>query len=548
MVRRDASLPPEGYAVRITPAGAVEVRAKDDAGAFYAQATLTQLAREHEGRLPVGEVEDWPELGVRGVMLDISRDKVPTMATLKDLIDRLAAMKINQLQLYSEHTFAYRDHEAVWRTASPLTSAEIRELDEFCRARFVELVPNQNCLGHWDRWLRHDRYRPLAIAPDGYDHHGRHRAPTTLDPAKPEAMTLVRSLLAELLPNFTSNRVHVGLDEPWELSHDRVDDYVAWVRSLRAAPELEGKEMLMWGDIVAGRPDVLAALPDGITLCEWGYDAGHIWDQRGTAYTAGGRTWWACPGTSSWITILGRWANMTANIAEAAAAAARHGAGGLLNTDWGDLGHLQYLPVSEPGFAWGAAMAWGREANADLDLPAALDAQVFADTAGVVGSVLRDLGDVYLSVSPQFPNLSTLVLHLYYPQLQLGRSFTEDLQPAELDAAIGALDDVVTRLSKAAIERDDANLVIDELRCGAALVRLLATDAKARLEADGWLASVPEPKRLRLADDLEPLIAEHRRLWLARNRPGGLDDSAAWLENLAHCYRTGETDLTWGGW
>ena len=37
-------------------------------------------------------------------MLDISRDKVPTMATLFHLIDRLAGWKINQLQLYIEHT------------------------------------------------------------------------------------------------------------------------------------------------------------------------------------------------------------------------------------------------------------------------------------------------------------------------------------------------------------------------------------------------------------------------------------------------------------
>jgi hypothetical protein len=37
-------------------------------------------------------------------------------------------------------------------------------------------------------------------------------------------------------------------------------------------------------------------------------------------------------------------------------------------------------------------------------------------------------------------------------------------------------------------------------------------------------------------------------LWLARNRPGGLPDSAAWLEHLAAAYRTGEVDPAWGGW
>ena len=51
-----------------------------------------------------------------------------------------------------------------------------------------------------------------------------------------------------------------------------------------------------------------------------------------------------------------------------------------------------------------------------------------------------------------------------------------------------------------------------------------------------------------LAADLEPLIETHRRLWLARNRPGGLEDSVAWLEHLLDCYRSGTTDRAWGGW
>ena len=53
-------------------------------------------------------------------MLDVSRDKVPTIATLTALVDRLASLKVNQVQLYSEHTFAYRDHPEVHAAASPL--------------------------------------------------------------------------------------------------------------------------------------------------------------------------------------------------------------------------------------------------------------------------------------------------------------------------------------------------------------------------------------------------------------------------------------------
>ena len=42
----------------------------------------------------------------RAYMLDISRDKVPTMSTLRLLVELLARFGYNQLQLYIEHTFA----------------------------------------------------------------------------------------------------------------------------------------------------------------------------------------------------------------------------------------------------------------------------------------------------------------------------------------------------------------------------------------------------------------------------------------------------------
>ena len=63
---------------------------------------------------PRAVVVDWPDILHRGVMLDVSRDRVWTMATLRATVRRLAHMKVNQLQLYMEHTFQYHDHREVW--------------------------------------------------------------------------------------------------------------------------------------------------------------------------------------------------------------------------------------------------------------------------------------------------------------------------------------------------------------------------------------------------------------------------------------------------
>lgn len=338
--RKDASLHDEGYRIEIG-AGRIEIASADDAGNFYARQTLAQLRRVYGQKLPRGLIADWPDYSVRGVMLDISRDKVPTMESLFGLVDRVSSWKVNQLQLYMEHTFAYRDHEIVWRDASPMTPDEIRELDLYCAQRHVELVPNQNCLGHFERWLRYDAYRDLAIKPEGVSFFGRPGPPTTLDPAKPGSLSLVLSMLGELLPNFRSRRVHVGLDEPWELRADRAAEYLSWITKLRAAPELDGREMLVWGDFLATHPSLIAEVPEGVTVCEWGYESRHAFGQRAAKLKEAGRTFWVCPGTSSWMSILGRWRNARANLESAAEAGLTYGAAGYLNTDWGDLpGHL----------------------------------------------------------------------------------------------------------------------------------------------------------------------------------------------------------------
>jgi hypothetical protein len=395
------------------------------------------------------------------------------------------------------------------------------------------------------RWLQHDAYRDLAMAPtaDQPD-----RAPTTIEPTNPGSLALVRELLAELLPSFSSTRyVNVGLDEPWELPPERIDDYLEWIRVLRALPELEGREMLVWGDIIGGDEERIRTLPDGVTVCEWGYDAGSPFDERAATYAAAGRPCWIAPGTSSWLTVVGRITNMRANNAEAVDALLAHGGQGVLNTDWGDNGHLQYLPISEPGLAYGAAVAWCAATNRDLDLASALSTHCYDDSTGELGTALVALGDVYRALTPQMVNVSTLTLPLYWPQMIVGRWPLKGAATEEYESAEATLADAAASLRRSRPGRDDGRLVLDELTNATALVSVVARDGRLRTLGDGSLGSVPARDRAGLATALEPVIEEHERLWLARNRPGGLPDSLAWLHHLRDCYETGEAAFTWNG-
>jgi hypothetical protein len=220
-IARDPALPAQGFTLESGP-DAVRVRAADADGERYARALLTQLAAQASaGHLPGVRVRDWPDFPVRGFMLDVSRDRVPTRETLARLVDLLALLRINHLQLYVEHAFAYRAHEVVWRHASPLVHADLRWLDALCRERGIELAANQNCFGHMGRWLAHPEYVGRAEAPDGWrTRDGRLLAPGVLAPDADNARFAVE-LCREQLACLTSRRINVGCDETFELGRGR---------------------------------------------------------------------------------------------------------------------------------------------------------------------------------------------------------------------------------------------------------------------------------------------------------------------------------------
>ena len=89
---------PESYEISSTKGG-LSLTAPTETGLFRGLASLKQILRHCPQDLPYFEINDEPDFKNRGVMLDVSRCKVPTINSLKKLIDRFADLKYNQLQL-----------------------------------------------------------------------------------------------------------------------------------------------------------------------------------------------------------------------------------------------------------------------------------------------------------------------------------------------------------------------------------------------------------------------------------------------------------------
>jgi len=540
---RDAGGEPElpdhrdGYRLEVR-GGEALIDAAHEPGRYYAARTMDQLRRANPDGVDDLVIVDWPDLPNRGVMLDASRNKVPTAETLELMIERLAALKINHVELYLEATFAHPGHEDVWGDRCPYTVADVARLRARAATHHVELIGQQNSLGHMEHWLAAERLAHLAVLPGGYQAPGTsgdagHEPAACLDPANPESFELVAELVINMAEAFGGRRVHVGLDEPidmnpavWDAIFEvpgaeppwaEVDNgsfcvplppaaraqYVDWIRRLRALPALDGRDMLMWADVMAPHPELLADLPPGVTLVEWGYEADHAFDARCGRIAAAGRPFWVAPGTS------GRIANMVANIAGAARAAADHDGEGMLVTAWG----VNPDAVNWPGFATAAAQSWNRAVEPDL--AAVLDLAV-AQGHGL-GDVWREIGTVDDLITPGPPETGA-VSELFRTSgmagigLALG-GMTDDMLTAADDVLANALDGLASATGDAL----DFELLRSELAWSTRCLRWGIGMARHRLT---WPTAPPVEW---LRTEHGALVDEHRHLWSARNRMGGLE-------------------------
>lgn len=506
----DHSLPPEGYRLVIRSTG-VEIAAHSATGAFYARQTLQQIQAQCGDTLPCLEVNDAPAFAERGYMLDISRCRVPTMETLFGLIDLLSSFKYNQLQLYTEHAFAYREHTTVWRDSSPLTPEEVRQLDAYCRERFVELVPNQNSLGHFERWLKHPEYQHLAECPDGFVHPVsgvRKNVGSSLCPTD-ESRRLIEGLYDQLLPCFSSSKFNVGCDEPWELGQgrskalfpgqSRADLYFGVLKQIAESVRQRGKEMYFWADAALEHRSRLRDIPKHACAVLWGYEADHPFDKQCQALSEAGIPFVVSPGDSSWLSLAGRFSVAEANIPEAAKAAQKHGARGILLTQWGDQGHTQPWPVTLPPLVLGGAQAWNPQVET-VPLAQALDRFVFQDSQQVLGQWLIDIGNIDSVLGTARFNRSLL-----YGQLRQS-PFPQDhedgcgtIDRSHLGQLILRFEE---RLKGAVPTAPDGPWVMDECSFILDALRVIEKNVECTLSP------------------------RFQALWLRRYRLGGLDESA----------------------
>ncbi|MCB9844742.1 MAG: hypothetical protein H6811_01980 [Phycisphaeraceae bacterium] len=546
----DAAIPAQGYRLRVGGGSGPDVliESADAAGRRHALATLAQLQRQFGEVGPSMAIEDWPAIAVRGVMLDVSRCRVPTMSELRRKVRVFSELKLNHLQLYTEHTFAYAGHEAVWRGSSPMTAQQYGRLGAWCEEAGLELAANQNCFGHLDRWLRLPAYAHLAETHGEFDFFGlTMHGPFSLCPVDPGSAAFVRDLLSELCANFESPLVNIGCDETldigWGRSRGRVREvgrtrvYMDFVLRICGDVLRMGRRPMLWGDIALRDPRCLNELPHESVVLAWGYEPDSPFDQWGAALSGAGREFWVCPGTSAWRSFVGRTTERRGNLSASVASSIRHGAAGLLVTDWGDMGHRQQDPVSMLAIAEAASRAWNPDSTPDLR---AISWHIFGDRTGHVAKWLADLGDIDAEMRA---NAGVRGANAEAAPLRNASALFEAVHPSGFETALptheGPWRDLLARIDD--LRRSMPQFSAAEAHGGIeSTPRLLADELRHTLDQAGVAARIAIARRSEapprghtdIRERLHAIMADQRRLWLARSRTGGLRESLSYWEAL----------------
>jgi hypothetical protein len=243
----------------------------------------------------------------------------------------------------------------------------------------------------------------------------------------------LRELYDELLPNFSSRFFNVGCDETWDLGRGQSREacarlgkgrvYLEFLKNIHREVARRGRRMMFWGDIILHYPELIPELPRDVIALNWGYEANHPFEKEAAQFARAGIPFYVCPGTSTWMSLLGRHDNAFANLRAAARAGRRHGALGYLITDWGDGGHPQPLAVSYAPFLLGAALSWCEATASERDLAPVLSRDVFVDATGRIARAALALGFAHRKFGYFEPNVTPFGAVIAAPPPELRELF-----------------------------------------------------------------------------------------------------------------------------
>lgn len=220
-----------------------------------------------------------------GVMIDCSRDAVPNVAGLKRFFEIISKMGYNVAMLYTEDTYEVENEPYFGYKRGRYSADELKELDAYAASVGIELVPFVQTLAHLGHLKRWRAYRHKVFDIDDI---------LLVDDEKTYA--LIDNMFASLEKEFTSRRVHLGMDEAHHIglgkyldTHGYTDRYALLMKHLRRVCDIAKahgfEKMMMANDLFFNMSpgefcsdternfpkEIKDNIPEGLELVHWDY-------------------------------------------------------------------------------------------------------------------------------------------------------------------------------------------------------------------------------------------------------------------------------------
>lgn len=245
----------------------IEIYAKDKPHVFQA---LWQLV--HNCELPC----HWEYSFERnGLMLDNSRNAVASVSMVKRLLNKMAVMGHTWYMLYMEDTYEIPEQPYFGHARGRYSQAELKELDAYAQQLGIELVPCIQTLAHLNQFLDWE-----------HEHNDYCDIDDILNIGRDSTKTLIKQMLQSLRACFTSNTIHLGMDEAYNLGRgtylteyglkDKTEMMKSHLEYLIETCQEVGFEPMIWDDMFFSWYNQLDSntdfkVPDGIELMYWDY-------------------------------------------------------------------------------------------------------------------------------------------------------------------------------------------------------------------------------------------------------------------------------------
>lgn len=514
----------QGYKIAIEKTG-VTIAGNGLPGLFYGIQTLRQILTEYGAELPCCTIDDSPDFPVRGFYHDATRGKVPKLETLFELADKMAYYKLNHLELYVEHTFAFAELSDVWAGSDPLTAEEILRLDDYCKKRYIDLVPSLSTFGHCYHLLRSKRLEHLnelnIKASDLPFYFHDRMAHYTLNCSAADSFKLVEGMIAKFSPLFSSKYFNICCDETFDLGtgknaakakkHGKGRLYLDFLGKIAGAVQKQHKIPMLWGDVVLHEPGLIAEFPKGAIALNWDYSTECKY-RPCEPFAENKIPFYVCPGVHGWNTFLNNINNACQNIWNYASAGRKNGAIGFLNTDWGDYGHVNLFFNSMHGMSYGAAVSWNVDAAKDT---AAFDKAFSVQELGIDSTGAVDLARAISAAR----SVDWGHVVRWYESVRRGESEVEAVRKIANPSDCGKLSITIRKLEKLIPE---LNLKLNAAKTAPLNVRELITGARGELLIHRIALNVCRKDKTaarKTADEIRFFEKDFSEVWHCRNKP-----------------------------